>query len=83
MERIEVENNIIQNKHYGYKKSITKAKKSQKDNGIKQNSKILFQKAFEKEMELKEKGKRQEKIMDEQEKYEKRIEKRREKKKGH
>jgi len=83
MERVEVNEKIMHNKHYGYKKSITKAKRFQKDIGIKQSSKTLFQKAFEKEMKLKEKEKRQEEIIDEREKYEKRLDKKREKKKGH
>jgi len=83
MERIEVKETIITNRHYSYKKSIVKAKKVQKDIGIKQNAKVIFREAFEKEMTLKEKEKRQEKIINEQEKYEKKVKKKREKKKGH
>jgi len=83
IERIEVKEETFGNKHYNYKKSLAKAKKSQKDIGVNQKSKALFQEAFEKEMTLKEREKRQEKTIDEQEKYEKRMAKKREKKKGH
>jgi len=83
IDKIKVSETEMETKNMGFKKSLSKSKKTQIKIGIGKKSQNLFQKAFEKLMEIKKKEHRVKKNMDKEEKYRKKQEKKLAKKKGH
>jgi phosphotransferase system IIB component len=83
IDKIKVSETEMETKKRGFKKSLSKSKKTQIKIGIGTKSQNLFRKAFEEILEKKKKEHRAEENMDKEEKYRKKQEKKLAKKKGH
>ena len=83
IDKIKVSEVEIETKKIGFKKSLNKSRKAQAKIGIGTKSQNLFRKAFEETMVIKKKGKKEEEILDKEEKYRKKQGKKLEKRKGY